>query len=668
MIDEFYKEIGARLVCIKKGTKSPNKQGWTKTEDRYEEASKAFDPEIHNKVGWVLDANHLVIDVDLHDDAKNGYSALEDLSEDLGIDLFSLATTIVKSPSGGCHLYFWKDPDIKIPKSSEKYAGLDFLSVGCQVIAAGSKHDSHDGEYYFEKKSDFLAPAPIATLNDALRADNRRSEETPLITYDGKECRPGDDFNKSRRALDILRSEMEKLGYTFKQVGDYYRFTRPNKTDQSFDHSGTLGLVSRFGNFELHSFSTSDTIFPAGKTITIFEAFRLINGWSDFTQATLHAADLGFGVQIDTSIIQQSVDDWLLQVPETKNKFDQLPSYEIAKRVVCKTFDELDDLASGLRRPYVIDGLLRVGEVMNVIAAPKVGKSWLVYNLALSTACGREFLGYSASKNLKVLLIDNELHWEELAWRMNQVASAMGVNPHDSLQVSCLRGMDISLSGIEKLLDEIGGDQFDLIIIDALYRVLPQGASENDNAQMTQLYNRLDGIAAKSNSAVICIHHTSKGAQGGKDVTDVGAGAGAISRAADTHLVIRPHRDEPYFVINALTRSGQSPEPVVAELDWPLWLVAEDVVPELKTEMSASKEDKKQSNIALCLDLIKRDGETTARSIADEMGVSESTIRSYIKDLERDGDVELTKAPYKPTIIRDVSADLRKQAEEWQPE
>jgi len=64
MIPKFYKEIGARLVCIKKGTKSPGVPAWTKIEDRYDEASKKFDPSVHNKVGWILDDTHLVIDID----------------------------------------------------------------------------------------------------------------------------------------------------------------------------------------------------------------------------------------------------------------------------------------------------------------------------------------------------------------------------------------------------------------------------------------------------------------------------------------------------------------------------------------------------------------------------------------------------------------------------
>ena len=673
MIDEYYGELGSRLVCIKKGTKSPNRQGWPSIQDRYEDVIKEYDPSQHNKVGWILDAEHLVIDIDTHDPKKDGYESLARLSKEIGVDLYDNATVIVKSPSGGAHLYFWKDPDVKLPKSCEKYAGLDFLSLGCQVITAGSYHDKEPGQYSFEKKSDWLSAVPVEKLRDALSEKKDALTTGPVITYDGSECRPGDDFSKSQRGLEYLIGEMESEGYTFNRKYDPIRFSHPNKTDPNHDHSGNLGEWVN-GHYSLWNFSSSDSTFPQDTSISIFAALKFLKGWS-WHETTLYLADMGFGVQLDVQDIKESVDLWtgriddfLQEAPETKNKFDQLPSYEIAKRVECRTFDELNDLSGGLRRPYVIEGLLRVGEVMNVIAAPKVGKSWLVYNLALSTACGREFLGYRANKNLNVLLIDNELHWEELAWRMQQVASHMNASPGDSLKISCLRGMDISLKGVEKLLDELGADQFDLIIIDALYRVLPAGASENDNAQMTQLYNHLDKIAGKSSSAVICIHHTSKGQQGSKDVTDVGAGAGAISRAADTHLVIRPHREEPYVVIDALTRSGQSPEPIVAELDWPLWLVAEDVLPELKQDAPPSKEEKKQTNLDLCVQIVMRDSETTLKEISDETGIPESTVRTYCKELQEDGKLTMVKRPYKPTIIRDTSNVPQSQAEEWQPE
>ena len=79
--------------------------------------------------------------------------------------------------------------------------------------------------------------------------------------------------------------------------------------------------------------------------------------------------------------------------------------------------------------------------------------------------------------------------------------------------------------------------------------------SENDNGKMAQLYNLLDRVANRLGCAFILIHHTSKGDQSGKSVTDVGAGAGSQSRATDAHLILRPHELESLFVLEGAVRS-----------------------------------------------------------------------------------------------------------------
>jgi RecA-family ATPase len=65
--------------------------------------------------------------------------------------------------------------------------------------------------------------------------------------------------------------------------------------------------------------------------------------------------------------------------------------------------------------------------------------------------------------------------------------------------------------------------------------------SENDNASMAAVYNAIDRYADRLGCCFVAIHHASKGSQAEKSVTDVGAGAGSMSRAADTHLILRPH-------------------------------------------------------------------------------------------------------------------------------
>ena len=67
------------------------------------------------------------------------------------------------------------------------------------------------------------------------------------------------------------------------------------------------------------------------------------------------------------------------------------------------------------------------------------------------------------------------------------------------------------------------------------------------------------------------IHHTSKGNQSIKNVTDVGSGAGAQSRAADAHLILRRHKDEDIVVLESVVRSFQPNPPVCLRWNYPLW-------------------------------------------------------------------------------------------------
>lgn len=90
-----------------------------------------------------------------------------------------------------------------------------------------------------------------------------------------------------------------------------------------------------------------------------------------------------------------------------------------------KNIGQLTELYSSLRKP-VIHGLLREGETMNVIAPSKLGKSWLVIDLALAIATGRPWLGMECEAG-EVLIIDNELHGETSANRIPKVANARNI-------------------------------------------------------------------------------------------------------------------------------------------------------------------------------------------------------------------------------------------------
>jgi len=254
--------------------------------------------------------------------------------------------------------------------------------------------------------------------------------------------------------------------------------------------------------------------------------------------------------------------------------------------------------------PVLIDGILRRGETLNLIANSKVGKSWLVLSLALCIACGREWLGRPVSPG-RVLLIDNELHPATLAHRLPMVADAMDLPASeyaDRIDIVTLRGRLIDIATLSPLIHNIKSGRYSLIIADAWYRLYPPGVSENDNAAMAQLYNLIDQYAEKTGAAWILIHHASKGNQGDKRVTDVGSGAGSQSRAADAHIVLREHKESDHVVMEAAVRSFPPVEPITLRWAWPLWHRAEDVDP---TQLANGQEKQQAAKDAEGIQVIR---------------------------------------------------------------
>ncbi len=232
-------------------------------------------------------------------------------------------------------------------------------------------------------------------------------------------------------------------------------------------------------------------------------------------------------------------------------------------------------------RPRVIEGLLREGEVMNLVAPPKIGKTWLVLMLAVAAALGRAWLGAPTTAG-KVLIIDAELHQETFAERLAAMLKAAGVAPGalaDRLDIWPVRGRGLDVHGFKDALARAAGGEYRLIVLDAPYRFLPEGAEENSNESMTLIYNVLDAIAEQTGAAIVVVHHTTKGGQGQKSVTDVGSGGGAQSRAADTHLVLRHHEEPGAIVVEAVVRSWKPPPAFVIRWASPGWELAPELDP-----------------------------------------------------------------------------------------
>jgi len=116
-----------------------------------------------NALGWALDADHIVIDIDPR---NGGTESLEKLEADIGINLSDICNSIVKTGGNGLHLYFKKDPLLQLgSKLPSKYPGIDIRKHGNFVVIPGSEHasgNSYEWDSAAKSELEDFAPLPIA--------------------------------------------------------------------------------------------------------------------------------------------------------------------------------------------------------------------------------------------------------------------------------------------------------------------------------------------------------------------------------------------------------------------------------------------------------------------------------------------------------------------------
>ncbi|HEY1687185.1 MAG TPA: AAA family ATPase [Tepidisphaeraceae bacterium] len=241
---------------------------------------------------------------------------------------------------------------------------------------------------------------------------------------------------------------------------------------------------------------------------------------------------------------------------------------------------ELAKSNPNLRDP-IIEGLLRRGETMNVISVPKIGKSWMVLDLAISAVTGRVWLGKYPTIKSNVLIIDNELHTQTIANRIPKVASARGVMLSElgGLFVDSLRGRLRDIYAMDSYFRAIEPGKFGIIILDAFYRFLPREADENSNSDLAAIYNQIDRYADMLGCCFVLIHHSSKGVQANKSTWEVGSGGSSQARAADSHVIIRQHEVDGAVVVDAAVRSWPPVDPFCLRWSFPVWQSADDLNP-----------------------------------------------------------------------------------------
>ena len=195
------------------------------------------------------------------------------------------------------------------------------------------------------------------------------------------------------------------------------------------------------------------------------------------------------------------------------------------------TFDQLmDSVFQG--KPAVIENFLYPG-VYILAGAPKIGKSFLVAQIAYHVSVGKELWGYIVHPGtvLYLALEDDERRLQNRMFRMFDVegTSALYFATHAKM---IGRGLDEQLEGFI-------GEHRDtrLIIIDTLQKVRETVKDAYSYANDYEIIGRLKTFAGKYGICVLLVHHTRKQPAG--DSFEMISGTTGLLGCADGALLMQ---------------------------------------------------------------------------------------------------------------------------------
>ena len=186
-------------------------------------------------------------------------------------------------------------------------------------------------------------------------------------------------------------------------------------------------------------------------------------------------------------------------------------------------------------KPPLIDGLLYPGTYI-FAGAPKLGKSFLMAQLAYHISTGTPLWNYTVRKGtvLYLALEDDYHRLQERLYRM------FGTESTEDLYFSVSAGQ--LGNGLDEQLTRFMAEHPDtkLIIIDTLQKVREVGGDSYSYANDYEIITRLKKFADSCGICLLLVHHTRK--QNADDKFDMISGTNGLLGAADGGFILRKEK------------------------------------------------------------------------------------------------------------------------------
>ena len=182
---------------------------------------------------------------------------------------------------------------------------------------------------------------------------------------------------------------------------------------------------------------------------------------------------------------------------------------------------------------FFVEGIITEGLTL-LAGKPKMGKSWMALDLAMSVATGNDALGEKPCKQGPALYCALEDNQRRLQRRMRQIYGDQSNWPKDFHFTTQMNRLDDG--GLDKLENWIIEHQPKLVIIDTLVCIRPKDRGNSGYDTDYAALSPLQELAGRYGIAIIVVHHLRK--MKSDDPLDMVSGTTGLTGAVDSIFVL----------------------------------------------------------------------------------------------------------------------------------
>ncbi len=160
---------------------------------------------------------------------------------------------------------------------------------------------------------------------------------------------------------------------------------------------------------------------------------------------------------------------------------------------------------------WIVEGLIRQGNLMVIYGKSGTKKSFSALDLAMHVAAGKPWLGRYETKQCNVLIIDEESGDDRLCQRLVEVANGALAGPELPLKFISRGHFKLDNPGHAQVLKElIRANDAKLVFIDTLASHTTRQVDENSKQDMQAVWDVLRDIVLELGVTIVVIHHSGK--------------------------------------------------------------------------------------------------------------------------------------------------------------